>query len=152
MAGATDATVGRSKSTLFLMEQIAVITIFAVCAAVCVKILAVSHIMTVGAAETKNALLAAESAAEVHKAAGGDIYITAALLGGTVSADGTTAIVFYDRNWQPLTDVNAEAVYEMQIYVYGANVIFADIIIKRADGAWQDEAEIVKLTAAVREG
>ncbi|MDR0273537.1 MAG: hypothetical protein LBI27_09500 [Clostridiales bacterium] len=63
----------KSKSSLFLMEQIVVITVFAICAAVCVKILSLSFIMTDDAVVTRNALLAAENAAESFKAFSGDL-------------------------------------------------------------------------------
>jgi len=37
--------VRRSRSTLFLMEQLIVIAVFAICAAACVKILTTSYFM-----------------------------------------------------------------------------------------------------------
>ena len=63
----------RSKHTLFLMEQLVVILVFAICAAVTVRIFVGSFLMAENAKHMKNALLIAESVAEVYKATDGDL-------------------------------------------------------------------------------
>jgi len=97
----------RSKSTLFLIEQLIVVAVFAICAAACTRILAASYFMATETRDLSNAIHAAESGAESFKAVGGDIGKTARILGGAASDDGgaAVAVVYYDRHWQ----VSAEA-------------------------------------------
>jgi len=84
---------------LFLMEQLIVILIFTICAAVCVKIFFASYTMTSESRDTNYALLAAENGAECYKAAGGAAEDTAALLEG-IALDGAVS-VYYDAVWSP---------------------------------------------------
>ena len=94
---------GRSKSTLFLMEQLVVIAVFAICAAVCVYILAVSYLMTVDAVDTRNALLVAESAAEMYKAFDGDVARIAELKldDHYPPIVGNSFVIHYCADWLP---------------------------------------------------
>ena len=91
----------RSRSALFLMEQLIVVAIFAVCAAACVKILTESFLIAQDTRDLSNAIHAAESGAESYKAVSGDIGKAAEILGGSSDAvDGATAaIVYYDGDW-----------------------------------------------------
>ena len=91
---------GRSRSTLFLMEQLIVITIFAVCAAVCVKIFTESFLMANKARDMNHALSVAKNAAESYKVYG-DPGKTAAALGAREhAADAPYAAVYYDAKWR----------------------------------------------------
>ena len=92
----------RSGSTLFLMEQLIVIAVFALCAAACVSILTVSFIYARDSRNMSRALLAAESAADSFKALSGDVAQTAAVLNGFVysSESGDHLTVYFDENWQ----------------------------------------------------
>ena len=133
-----------SKSTLFLMEQIIVITVFALCAAICIRILVESYLMTTNAVDTKNALLAAESAAESHKAFSGDIERIAAVLGG--SAEDGRLYVYFDSSWQPGSDIDASFV--LRLTRTESAVIVSDIAVSRiACGS-----ELISLTVAARRG
>jgi len=91
----------RSRSTLFLIEQLIVVAVFAICSAACVRILASAFITARESRDKSYAVLAAESAAESFKATAGDLGRTAVMLGaasGYSDADGTVT-VFYDRQW-----------------------------------------------------
>ena len=92
----------RSRSTLFLMEQLIVVAIFAISAAACVRILAASYFTATESNDLSNAIHAAESAAESYKAVMGDINKTAEILNGNaVSIEGRDAvIVYYDKDWR----------------------------------------------------
>jgi len=92
----------RSKSTLFLIEQLIVVAVFAVCSAACVKILATAYFSAKESTEISNAILIAESAAESYKAVSGDVAEVARLLGGTSdsSESSVAATVYYDKQWQ----------------------------------------------------
>ena len=94
----------RSGSTLFLMEQLIVIAVFALCAAACVSILTISFIYARDSRNLSRALLAAESAADSFKALSGDAEETAAVLNGFVyhTIYGDALIVYFDENWQPI--------------------------------------------------
>jgi len=91
----------RSKSTLFLIEQLIVIAIFALCAAACARILTAAYLSARDARDLSNALHSAESCAESFKATGGDYRQVKDILGGTTGViDGAQAvIVYYNNNW-----------------------------------------------------
>jgi len=103
----------RSKSTLFLIEQLIVTAVFAICAAACISILTAAYFYATDSQSSGNALLKAESAAEVFKATGGDISVTANIMGGVAQAGGTGhsgavyATVYYDHSWQISNETNA---------------------------------------------
>ena len=108
----------RSKSTLFLMEQLIVIAVFSICAAACVKILTESYYTAKDTRDIGNAILAAENGAECYKARYGDSGVIAQTLGGSVgSIDGNTAvIVYYNKDWRVCEE--ADALYTMRISIY----------------------------------
>ena len=100
----------RSKSTLFLMEQLIVVAVFAICAAACVRILVASYMMATDSRDMRNAIHVAESGAECYKAVAGDLEKTAGIMGGSVSDNNGNyqATMFYDKSWQP-SDESAAA-------------------------------------------
>ena len=91
----------RSRSTLFLIEQLIVIAVFAICAAACARILTAAYFDARDASDLSNAILVAENGAEIYKAVGGDLGLTAQLMGGiTGSIDGAQAVIIhFDKNW-----------------------------------------------------
>jgi len=112
----------RSKSTLFLIEQIIVIAVFALCAAACVRILTSAYFTANDTKATSHAVLKAESAAETFKATNGDIDAIARILGGTsgTAADGVAGVaVYYDSSWQVSSEGNASYHLGLAIYAPG---------------------------------
>jgi len=104
----------RSRSTLFLIEQLIVIAVFAICAVACVSILATSYFYASDSNAAGHALFAAESGAEVFKASGGDFGTVADLLGGTTEKvensgayDLVAVTVYYDKAWQVCGEADA---------------------------------------------
>ena len=97
----------RLKSTLFLMEQLIVILIFAFCSAVCVDIFVDSYLMTLRSKDKTGAILAAESCAETFKAVNGDMDKASEILEGVVTNGINEMKVFYDKNWQACPDGDA---------------------------------------------
>jgi len=91
----------RSRSTLFLIEQLIVVAIFAICAAACVRIMSHSYFMARDSRNLSIAILIAESCAESYKAASGDLRIVAELLGGAIIAIDSRDVLtlFYDSGW-----------------------------------------------------
>jgi len=90
----------RSKSTLFLIEQLIVIAVFAICAAACISIFTAAYFYTNDSAAASKAIVKAESAAEVFKATGGNVAVAADILGGTTLSTDSGMIVYYDKEWQ----------------------------------------------------
>ena len=139
---------GRSKSTLFLMEQLVVIAVFAICAAVCVYILVISHLMTVDSVDTRNALLVAESAAESYKAFNGDTGRVAEVLFdnnlGQFFPDGV--VVYYCSDWRPASEALAAFVLRLEKGDVVSSVQLADITVSRI----LTDDELVNLTVGVR--
>ena len=115
----------RSKSALFLIEQVVVIAVFAICAAVCVFIMAFAFQITDTAVNSRNALLAAENAAESFKAFNGDVNLTAEFLGA--GSNNNQIIVYYNEDWQVLT--YGEAAFVMEILISEENITFAAISV-----------------------
>jgi len=105
----------RSKSTLFLIEQLIVIAVFAVCATACIKIVTSAYFYAVESRDVSNAILVAESGADSFKAVSGDFGSAAALLGGiAINRDGATVLlVYYDENWQVSGEETAEYVLSL---------------------------------------
>jgi len=98
----------RSKSTLFLIEQLIVVAVFAICAAACISIMVAAYFNANESRSISNALVRAESAAEVFKATSGDVDSIADILGSDVSwvmsidSEHTTITVHYDSQWQTI--------------------------------------------------
>jgi hypothetical protein len=138
---------GRSKSSLFLIEQLIVIAVFAVCAAVCVFIMTASYQMSANAVDTRYALLMAENTAEGHKAFGGDLDAVAALLGGRVMPGGNF-VMYFNKEWAVVPA--ADSVFSLQmVQTAGANgVLLADIQVTRL----RDDNVLIQLQTAVRGG
>ncbi|MCL1807192.1 MAG: type II secretion system GspH family protein [Oscillospiraceae bacterium] len=72
---------GRSKSGLFLIELLVVITVFALCAAFCVRIFTSAYLAGIKSRDVSRALNIAKSAAEAYKVTG-DAARSASLAAG----------------------------------------------------------------------
>jgi len=105
----------RSRSTLFLIEQLIVVAVFAICSAACVRILTYAFFTARGSKDVSSALLVAESAAETYKAFTGDISKVAETLGGDydMTESGASAIVYYDKQWQVCVVYEADYILRM---------------------------------------
>jgi len=139
------ATKEKSKSTLFLIEQIVVIAVFAICAAVCVRIIVSAYMMTSDAVDTRNALTIAESAADGFKAFDGDAALVFAVLSDRGA--NTHIIGSYSHN----SIIIACDRFSLEITIRDGQahgVLFADIVVS---GVRSGE-ELVTLTVATRTG
>jgi len=106
----------RSKSTLFLIEQLIVIAVFAICAAACISILANAFFLARDTRDISNALLVAESLADSFKTVSGDLDAAAEISGGSVkNIDGTYSIVmFFDNSWLSVDEDDAEYILQLK--------------------------------------
>ncbi|MCL2703736.1 MAG: hypothetical protein FWE91_09035 [Defluviitaleaceae bacterium] len=100
-----------SRYALFLIEQLLVILVFALCAAVCVSIFADSYIMAGKTGDQNHAITIAGSGAEAFKSVGNNAGRLAELLGGIT--DGDAVRVYYGTDWRLANHNNA--VYEMTL-------------------------------------
>jgi len=106
----------RSRSTLFLMEQLIVITIFALCSSVCVKIFVGSSLMASETRDNNHALVAAKNGAECYKVYRDPGKAAAVLSGHEHAIDASNApygVVYYDAGWRVCNA--AEAAYVMRL-------------------------------------
>lgn len=99
----------RNKAFLPLMEQILMIAVFAIAAAVCLHGFAMANSISKERSNLDAAVYLAQDTCEILKHTGGDMEKAAGLTGGT--ADGDTLVIYYDQN-KNTTDADS-AVYEV---------------------------------------
>ena len=131
-----------SKSTLFLMEQIIVIAVFALCAAVCVNIFVESYLMTVGSRQKNDAIIIAENYAECYKAVSGDLNAAASIIGASLSNGALKT--YYNDEWNVCAEDDAAFLVTLRQYRDGA-LHKGDISVNKTDGE-----VIVNFSVAVR--
>jgi len=107
----------RGKATLALMEQLVMVLVFALAAALCVQAFAASNRMSETAAARDRAVQLAQSAAEIMKSRGRNMAQaqSAAMdrLGGQLSQG--VWYVLYDRDWNEVSDDGSkDAVYRLE--------------------------------------
>lgn len=117
-----------SKTALFLMELILMILLFALSAAVCMRIFAAAQTLSDGSRELNGAVMEAENAAESFKATGGDAEAAAALCSAAEASPGGFR-VYYDEKW----DGGAGQVYRLTLAEHEG---YAEIeVCRTADGS-----------------
>jgi len=142
----------RSKSSLFLIEQLIVIAVFAICAAVCVRIFVESYIISSAGADINNALLVVKSGAESFKAASGDMDAAAELLGVNLNRQDSLWFAYYDNEWRP--SGADDAMYMLYLVpsdgtVDEESLVFCQLRVERlGDGALS--GTIIELTTAAQ--
>ncbi|MGN0402003.1 MAG: hypothetical protein ACI4HQ_07045 [Acetatifactor sp.] len=96
-----------SKSSMFLMELIIAILFFSLASAVCIQLFAKSHIISNETVNQNYAISQAQNLAEIWYAAEGDLNQASLLLQeGSVSEDGSSLILTFDEDWNPLKPNN----------------------------------------------
>lgn len=138
----------RSKAPLALMEQMIMVLVFALAAALCLRAFVLSDSMSMDNARRDNAVLLAQNAAEVYKACRGDADEAAAILGGEVTLDIWSS--FYGEDLNTVDDPE-DAVYMVRVLSRETDVTgmgSAEVAVFLADGeeslfelsvAWQKE-------------
>ena len=89
----------KAKAPLAMMEQIIMVLVFALAAAICLRAFVWAGDLSRQTDAESQALLRAESAAEVLKSCHGDYAAAVSLLGGTWQ--GGSWQISYDENWEP---------------------------------------------------
>lgn len=99
----------KNRASLVLIELSAMLLVFALAAALCLRVFAWADTRSVQNAQQDRGLLQLQNAAEVLKHCGGDHAAAAALYGGTW--DGTQWVICYDEAW---VQTGEAAVYRLQ--------------------------------------
>lgn len=92
-----------SGTAMFLMEMIAVVCFFILCASICILVFVRANNLSRLAKDTNYASLAAESVAEVWKAEAADGLRNRLGLTG----DDTSGVVYWDSQWNPVKEEQA---------------------------------------------
>ncbi|MCL2566014.1 MAG: hypothetical protein FWE24_09440 [Defluviitaleaceae bacterium] len=124
---------GRSKSSLFLMELIIVITFFAFTSAICVQLFAAANRLSTRSVGMQMAVINAQSAVETFKATDGDMNSMRILL-GAYAAYGYL-LVSYDENWRHTPEGGR---FEMAIWT-NMNTVPATVIVTVRDTFLDEE-------------
>lgn len=135
----------RSKAPLALIEQLAMILVFAAAAALCLQAFALSDRISQANEVRDGALLEAQNTAEVLKSCGGNYKEAAAVLGG--QWDGGQWVRLFDEAWQ---SVPAEEAYRLCVIP----VECGETLLGRADvSVFSAEGDcLVRLPVAWQEG
>ena len=123
----------RDKTPLVLIEQLIMLLVFALAAALCLRAFVWADGESKRGEARDHAVLAAEAAAETLKAYGGDFAAAAADFGG--SWDGESWRVSYDAQWN-LTSGNGA--FSLQAAPIAEDLEYlsrADITVSDAEGA-----------------
>lgn len=87
----------KSKAPLVLMEQLVMLLVFALAAALCLQVFVFSAQRSRRVEAESRAAIAVQNAAELTKASRGHLSRVAALSGG--SGDDSRWVISYDENW-----------------------------------------------------
>lgn len=114
----------RSKAPLVMMEQLVMVLVFALTAALCVQIFVLSEKLSIKASATDRASLMAQNVAERMKADEPMLFLEAS--DATKMSQGVWRLTF-DENWNVSKDENAA--YYMEICFEKEEVLFWSAII-----------------------
>lgn len=121
----------RSKTPLALMEQMVMVLIFSLAAAVCVQAFVLADRMSKDRAAADQAILQAESAAELVKYCHGDLREAAEMLGG--SADEAAWELWLDANGEPVEKDGRTEVVIQTLNSENPRLGRAEVRVRKAD-------------------
>ena len=135
----------KSKAPLALMEQILMVLVFALAAALCLQIFVFGSQVSRRSEARDSAMLVVQNAAEVLKVNRGNMQLCARLLGGENNADVWQ--IGYDADWQETNSDAAEyLVRAVPVATNDPLLGCADVFAQTVDGdslfqvrvAWQE--------------
>lgn len=100
----------RSKAPLILMEQMVMLLVFALAAALCLQAFVKSDALSSRSEARDRALLEAQNAAEAVRHCDGDFEAAAELLGAEIW-DGESLTLNYDSDWNLISDQGSGVLY-----------------------------------------
>lgn len=137
----------RSKAPLVLMEQMVMILVFALAAALCLQAFAGSDRMSRRSEARDRAVTLCQSVAETIRSNGSNFNTSAEQL-GLEFGQGSTMFRYYDENWEPVSGL--EGAYCLSVnglYDTPPGLGKASVSVSEAEGdtlfelevAWQEE-------------
>jgi len=144
----------RSKAPLALMEQMVMLLVFALAAALCLQAFAKSDQLSKKGGERDRAAVLCQSAAEIISHTGGD-FVQAADLLDAASGDKDSFLIFYGSDWEPSAPIS-ESVYDFG-YTLGACRVESDVPglgkaeIWVVDDSSEPEEELIRFQVAWQE-
>lgn len=102
----------RSKVPLILMEQMIMLLVFALAAALCVRAFVLADSRSLHNEARDRALTVAQNTAELYKSVQGDAESVAARVGGSLENGGFCIV--YGEDWQP-THAERETAYLLTV-------------------------------------
>lgn len=94
-----------SKAPLVLMEQVIMVLVFALVAALCIQAFVLARTLSIQMTDRDHAMNVSQTLAETVKAYGGDPERVCEALGG--ETDGDQMRFFYDADWNESTETDA---------------------------------------------
>lgn len=123
----------KSKAPLALMEQLMMILVFALAAALCLQLFVLSNTLSRDGETRDQAVTAVQNAAETLKANDGSFEALAALRGGVLTKKGCQ--IGYDDNWQVVPVEKAAFVVTAESAVNDQPLLGSAIVtVKGANG------------------
>lgn len=134
----------RSKAPLAVIEQVIMLLVFALAAAVCLRGFAWAHSTSIYNRNCDMAMLQAQNAAAIIQNNGGDLFQAAQIMGG--QTNGERWGIHYNEKWER-TDAQGEFVLLVQFRPSPALVSVAQITVFNESGllaeltvSWQEVA------------
>ena len=135
----------KSKAPLSLMEQLIMLLVFSLAAALCLQVFVLSSQMSRRCDARNQAEITIQNVAEILKASQGDLSQCESILGGSITDNGWQ--IYYDDKWKE-TSVE-QAVYQLAIDpvasdlpLLGSAQIYAmteaDDILSAVTVSWQE--------------
>ena len=137
----------KNKAPLALMEQLIMLLVFALAAALCLRVFVNASRLSQYCRMRSHGITVAQNAAEALKDTGGDLETCAARYGGTLDRD--TWILTFDSDWQPTDSADATFFIRTSLAEDGIPLLgTADILVEKATGeelvgfsvSWQEDA------------
>jgi hypothetical protein len=125
----------KNKAPLAMMEQLVMLLVFALAAALCVQVFVLADRTSRDSADRDRAVLEAQNLAEALKSDDVSAYLSE--MQGSVNGN-SGVIVFYDADWQTVTaEADNIAFYAQSRYVRDvpAGMWQAEVSVCQADGA-----------------
>ena len=138
----------RSRASLFLMEQLVVILVFAICAAACVRIFVGSYLMAGESRDRKNALLLAENIAESFKAAAGDLIVLQDILQAEGSFGEMEFTLYYNSKLEPV--VASRTTYIISLKILPSRDQITGLHIRQLEVRNTEGMELISFPVAAR--
>lgn len=108
----------KSKAPLVLMEQLIMLVVFSIAAAICVRAFVYSDQLSLQKQVRDQAIIQVQTLAETYKYYKGDVQKVIAEFGGDI--DNDTFITYWNEQWQPCDESKSQ--YKIKITKQASNV------------------------------